>query len=131
MDTANPAPSHAFVTPPSAPFRTLLANAARFWEPRRLLFNAVLTAVTAAWVVASWPHFRPAFTFASLPPLALLALLANLCYSAAYFVDIPMQVSSRKPLSPRARWALWLLGTLFAILLASYWINDEIYPDFR
>lgn len=24
---------------------------------------------------------------------------------------------------------LWLLGTLFALLIASYWIADEIYPS--
>jgi len=131
MDATNPAPSQTFADPPSAPFRTLLSNAARFWEPGRLLYNAVLTAVTAAWVAASWPHFRPAFAFSTIPPMAVLVLLANVCYSAAYFVDIPMQLSSPTRLSPRARWALWILGTLFAILLASYWINDEIYPDFH
>jgi hypothetical protein len=130
MDVANPAQSQSFGNPPSAPLRALLSNAIRFWEPRRLLYNLVLTAVTAAWVAASWPHFRPALTFSTLPPLAVLALLANLCYSAAYFVDIPLQASSPSTLQ-RGRWALWVLGTLFAILLASYWINDEIYPDFR
>jgi hypothetical protein len=31
----------------------------------------------------------------------------------------------------RRRWILWLIGTLFAIVLASYWIVDEIYPDFH
>lgn len=130
MDAVNTTPSQSLACPPSPPFRQLLANAARFWEPRRLLYNAVLTAVTAAWVAVSWPHFRPAFTFSSLPPLALLALLANLCYSAAYFVDLPMQSLSPITLR-RGRWSLFLLGTLFAILLASYWINDEIYPDFH
>ncbi len=24
---------------------------------------------------------------------------------------------------------LWLLGILFALLIANYWIADEIYPD--
>jgi hypothetical protein len=130
MESANPTQSHTFANPPSAPLRALLSNALRFWEPRRLLYNLVLTAVTFAWVAASWPHFRPAFTFSTIPPMAILALLANVCYSAAYFVDIPLQASSPGTLR-RARWAIWILGTLFAILLASYWINDEIYPDFH
>jgi hypothetical protein len=26
------------------------------------------------------------------------------------------------------RWALWLFGTLFALVIAYYWIADEIYP---
>jgi hypothetical protein len=130
MDAANPPQSQSLTTPPSAPLRALLVNAIRFWEPHRLLYNLVLTAVTAAWVAESWPHFRPAFTLSTIPPMVVLALLANLCYSAAYFVDIPLQTSALTTLR-RARWALWLIGTLFAILLASYWINDEIYPDFH
>jgi hypothetical protein len=28
----------------------------------------------------------------------------------------------------RQRWGLWVIGTLFAVLLANYWIVDEIYP---
>jgi hypothetical protein len=130
MDAAIPSQSQSLGNPPSAPLRALLSNALRFWEPRRLLYNLVLSAVTAAWVAVSWPHFRPAFTFASIPPMAVLALLANVCYSAAYFVDIPMQTTSLITLR-RGRWALWVIGTLFATVLASYWINDEIYPDFH
>ena len=29
----------------------------------------------------------------------------------------------------RIRWVVWVAGMLFAILLANYWIADEIYPD--
>jgi hypothetical protein len=63
--------------------------------------------------------------------MAVLALLANVCYSAAYLVDIPMQNSSHGGVWKRRRWGVWLMGTLFAIVLASYWIVDEIYPDFQ
>jgi hypothetical protein len=80
------------------------------------------------WLVASWPHFRPALTWTSLLLLAILALLANACYCAAYLVDIPMQQLSVGAARNRTRWALWVIGTLFAILLANYWIVDEIYP---
>jgi hypothetical protein len=31
----------------------------------------------------------------------------------------------------RQRSVLWVIGTLFAILLANYWIADEIYPFVR
>jgi hypothetical protein len=127
MNTANP----------SAPLgnansvQTSLADAARFWEPRRILYNLVLTAVVAVWLGASWPHFRPALTLPSLGALVVLALLANACYSAAYLVDIPLQrtplANRRKPL----RAALWWTGMLFALLLANYWIADEIYPYVR
>jgi len=131
MKTANPASLPALGTSPSGPLRDIVSNALRFWEPRRILYNVALAAVTAFWVVASWPHFRPALTWSSLPPVAFLALLANLCYCAAYLVDIPIQCSAAVLFWKRWRWGLWVLGTLLAILLASYWINDEIYPDFH
>jgi hypothetical protein len=60
--------------------------------------------------------------------LIVLAVLANLCYCAAYLVDIPLQYSSFRGGWRRWRWAVWLGGALFAVLLANYWIADEIYP---
>jgi hypothetical protein len=55
-------------------------------------------------------------------------VLANVCYCAAYLVDLPLQYSSFRAAWRRRRFALWLAGMLFAALLASYWIADEIYP---
>jgi hypothetical protein len=100
----------------------------RFWELRRIPYNIVLATVVMVWVSATWPHFRPALNWSSLLLLFILALLANACYCAAYFVDIPMQLSSVSSVWRRGRWGLWLLGMLFAIVLANYWIVDEIYP---
>jgi hypothetical protein len=113
---------------PSQPFRELFANAVRFWEPWRLLYNLLLSLVVAAWVITTWPHFRPAMRLQSLLLLVVLGLIANLCYCAAYLIDIPMQQSPFWENWKRRRWALWLVGMLFAILLANYWIVDEIYP---
>jgi hypothetical protein len=44
--------------------------------------------------VLTWPHFRGAFTWPSLLVLFVLAVLANVCYCAAYLVDIPLQYSA-------------------------------------
>jgi hypothetical protein len=131
MDLGSPITSPASGTSPSASFRAQLADAARFWEPRRLLYNFILILVTFTWILATWPHFRPALTLTSLFLMSILALLANACYSVAYFVDIPLQSSSAGASRNRFRWGLWILGTLFAFVLANYWIADEIYPDFH
>ena len=106
-------------------------DAVRFWEWRRVAYNALLAVVVILWVALSWPHFRPAMTLQSLLFLLFAALMANLCYCAAYLVDIPMQSSSLGGAWRRWRWTLWLLGTLFAILIANYWIADEIYSYVR
>jgi hypothetical protein len=104
-----------------------LREAAGFWEPCRLPYNAILAVVVLLWVVLSWPHFRPALTLGSLEAFLVLALLANLCYCAAYLADIFTQfMSSTSRL--RFRWALFIMGTLFALVLENYWIADEIYP---
>ena len=116
---------------PPETFRAKLRDAARFWEPRRIAYNLVLTAVVVAWLILTWPHFRPALTLQSLLPLLVLAMMANVCYSAAYLADILLQFSPIRGRWQRGRWSLWLIGTLLAVLLACYWIGDEIYPSVR
>ncbi len=109
METALPTQSQGLGKSPSGPFRGLLTDAIRFWEPRRLIYNLVLAVVVVVWIVASWPHFRPALT-----PHSLLLL----CLSVGGSLR-------------RLRWGLWVIGTLFAILFENYWIADEIYPFVR
>jgi len=105
-----------------------LRDAALFWEPRRLVYNAILATIVLLWIVLTWPHFRPSLTFGSLEAMIVLGLLANLCYSAAYLVDVFMQGLISSTYWRRFRWTLFVIGTLFAILLENYWISDEIYP---
>ena len=127
---------------PSHGLRESLAEAARFWEPRRLIYNAMLVAIVVAWVAMSWPHFRPAMTPQSLLIMSVLALLANVCYCAAYLVDLMMQSTERGASTGTLRaadganlrqwrWRLWVVGMLLAALFENYWIADEIYPYVR
>jgi hypothetical protein len=127
MQTPQQTPSPNLANPPSPPVPPIFVDALRFWEPRRILYNLILTTVVFVWIFATWPHFRPALAWATLLPLGFLAFLANLCYCAAYVVDLPLQSSDLRALWIRRRWALWLLGTLLALLLENYWIADEIY----
>lgn len=105
-----------------------LIGAARFWEPRRLLYNALLFGVCVIWVVKTWPHFRPAMTLESLGIMTVLALLANVCYCAAYLAEVLIQNATSSASWNRQRWAIWVVGTVLAILFENYWIADEIYP---
>jgi len=108
--------------------REILREVVRYWELRRMWYNAALVAVVLAWLVLTWPHFRVAMRPQALLFLLVSALLANVCYCAGYLADVPMQLSSLRPAWRRWRWSIWLSGTLFAVLLANYWIADEIYP---
>lgn len=127
METTHANASNDFQGSP-APFRELLADAARFWEPRRIPYNLVLIAIVFTWLVATWPHFRPALTRSSLGIFTVLGLIANVCYSAAYLIDMALQTVSFRSVWRRWRWVLWLAGLIFAIVLTNYWIADEIYP---
>jgi hypothetical protein len=130
LETAEPKQSYGSGTSPAGPFRGLVTDTIRFWETRRIIYNLVLAAFVAAWLVRTWPHFRPAMTWHSLLLLSILGLLANLCYCAAYLVDLPLRASLGDRWK-RWRWGLWLAGMLFAILFENYWIADEIYPFVR
>ena len=132
METGNPAssPEMGKATMASAgpsPWKGLI-GAARFWEPRRLLYNALLFGVCVIWVVKTWPHFRPAMTLESLGIMTVLALLANVCYCAAYLAEVLIQNATSSASWNRQRWAIWVVGTVLAILFENYWIADEIYP---
>ena len=104
----------------------LAREAIRFWERGRIAYNLALTALVCFWVARTWPHFRPALTLGNLLRLLVLAVLANVCYSAAYLVEVVLSESDGWR---RRRWILWAAGTLFALLIAHYWIGDEIYPS--
>ena len=113
------------------PWRILVSEAFRYWEFRRIFYNSALIAVVTVWLTATWPHFRPMFSLNSLLLLFVLGLIANICYCAAYLVDIPLLLSPVGGAWKNLRWLLWLIGTLLAIVLANYWIVDEIYPFVR
>lgn len=108
--------------------RIYLRGAIEFWEPHRIGYNMALVVVTFFWFALDWTHFRRGLNIQLLVALLVLALLANITYCTAYLVDIPLQFSRFRSRWIQRRTWLWVAGVLFAILLASYWINDEIYP---
>jgi hypothetical protein len=112
-------------------FQEIVKDALRYWERRRVIYNLVLAGVVLAWLLSTWPHFRGVFTLQSLDFLCAFAMLANICYCAAYVADVPMQYSLFHAIWRRWRWSLWLLGMIFAVAIANYWIADEIYPYVR
>jgi hypothetical protein len=73
----------------------------------------------------SWPVFRNEFSLLHIVQLAILALFANALYCTAYVLEFFFEgaASSHRY---RWRWAIWIIGTLFAIVIESYWINDEM-----
>src|SRR5580704_105966 len=87
MEAVHSPQSHT--NPPDGPVLPVFIDAIHFWELRRLFYNLALIAAAIFWLVATWPHFRPAFTLHSLFLLSILALMANACYCVAYLSIFP------------------------------------------
>jgi hypothetical protein len=103
-------------------------DAARWWEPRRLAYNAVLFLVFAALAARTWERFAPELSLGNVGRLFVLALLANLCYSTAYPADLALQTVRAPTKRASWRWAIWSAGTVLAVLIEAYWFLDEILP---
>ena len=92
--------------------RELITDALRYWEVRRLFYNGLLGTVVVGHFVAAWPASRLSLTFDGALGLFLLAVLANVAYSAVYVADVFIQVSGFR--SSRAAWRRLLLAVGFA-----------------
>jgi len=110
----------------AASLRNILTDALHYWEPRRIPYNLVLVVVVIESVILAWPHSRNLVRFSSLLPLFVLAVIANICYTAAYTADVPVQPSAFRAAWQRWRWLLWGIGTAFAAMLAFFWMVDEV-----
>jgi hypothetical protein len=103
-----------------ASVRELVAEALKYWEPRRIAYNAVLAAVVIFYFGLQWPNSRPLLSIDSVLFLFILAVVANICYCAAYVVDVFVQLSTLRSLWLPKRWLLFALGTVFAAVITRF-----------
>jgi len=93
--------------------KDIVNNSIRYWEPRRVAFNAVLALVVAG----SFFHHQASLAALSWRPLIgllLAAVLANALYCTAYIADLLVQLSDYQAAWRRHRWLVWVAGTAFA-----------------
>lgn len=110
-------------------FRDSVSDALRFWEPRRLAYNAVLCCIVLFYFFRAYPASRTVFTLDSIFGLFLLAVLANVAYCAAYLADIFAQWSSYGDVWRKYRWVLFVLGTVFAGIVARFIAMGVFWPN--
>jgi hypothetical protein len=117
-------PAHSIepaATPPSArasaSMREMVTDAIGYWEPRRLVFNAVLAIIVVGYFVAGLPDARSTLSVDGILFLFALAVLANVCYCGAYIADIFAQFSGFRDVWLRWRWLLLVLGIAFAAVI--------------
>ena len=101
-------------------FADRAADAIRYWELRRPLYNLILFAVVLIHFAASWPASRAFLTRDPLFVFFGLAVLANVAYCAAYAIDLFAQFSGMRAEWVRWRWLVLLIGSAFAAVLAHF-----------
>jgi hypothetical protein len=103
-----------------ASLREMVTDAIRYWEPRRLIYNAVLALIVIGYFCGSLPESRAALSFDGFLFVFILAVVANFCYCAAYIADIFAQFSGYRVLWLRWRWLLLALGIIFAGIITRF-----------
>ena len=101
--------------------REAVTDAIRYWERRRIAYNAVLTAVVLIYFGLGYPASRAEISIEGLLGVFLLAVVANVAYCAAYIVDIFVQMSGYRQQWRRYRPVLFAIGALFAGIITHYW----------
>jgi hypothetical protein len=97
-----------------------VADALKYWEPRRVIYNAVLAAVVLGHVWAGWPQSKDILSFDIFLGLFFLAVLANVCYCAVYVVDLFVQFSGLREAWAKGRVAVLTIGTAFAAVITHF-----------
>jgi hypothetical protein len=94
----------------------LITESLRYWEPRRIAYNAALALVVVGTVL--YHHVPPsALTWQSMAELMVSAVVANVLYCSAYVADLFMQLSDFSQTWKRYRWALLAAGTILAAVI--------------
>ena len=97
------------------PLRESITSALRYWELRRIAYNAVLVATVLCLFAIGYPTSKRILTVDSLVVFFVLAVLANVAYCAAYIPDVLIQQSSFRDSWLRLRWVLLVIGTSLAV----------------
>ncbi len=106
--------------PGRPPLGEIATDALRYWERRRLIYNAVLLLTVGGCFVAGLPVSRSHADLDLMLTFFVLAVLANVLYSMAYVVDGFVQLSALRGPWRRWRWVLFVIGTATAAVMARF-----------
>ena len=103
-----------------------VADALRYWEPRRVIYNGVLALVVVGHVLAGWPDVVKKLSVNLFLGFFFLAVLANVCYSAVYLVDLFVQFSGLHTAWAKGRVLLLTIGTAFAAVITHFFSTNML-----
>jgi hypothetical protein len=97
-----------------ATMKEIITDSIRYWEPRRILYNAALAAVVAGSFIYHRPESAGGLDWQSMFGLLLAGVVANVLYCSAYLADVFFQLSEFRQPWRQHRWALLATGIAFA-----------------
>jgi hypothetical protein len=97
-----------------------VANALRYWESRRVIYNGVLALVVLVHAFVGWGSLRDRLSFDMALGVFFLAVLANVCYCGAYVADVFVQFSGLHQEWRIGRVVLLVVGTAFAATITHF-----------
>ena len=106
-----------------------MTGAIRYWEPRRLIYNAVLAAIVLIYFGIYYPASKSFLSIDSVLFLFLLVVLANVAYCAAYPVDIFVSASSYRDEWQKRRWVVFVIGLLFAAIITRFFALGMFHSE--
>ena len=107
----------------SQAFRESISDAIRYWELRRIAYNAVLAVVVLICFALHYPVAKAHLTIDMALVIFVLAVIANVAYCAAYVPDVIAQLSGYRETWRRFRWILFVIGVFFAGIITRFWAN--------
>jgi hypothetical protein len=109
--------------------REAVSDAIGYWEPRRIAYNGVLALIVLAYFAVNWPHSQTVVSFEGVLIVFVLAVLANICYCAAYLGDVFVQMSGFRDAWQKWRWVLFIIGTTFAAIITRWFAITFFRPS--
>jgi len=103
-----------------------VADALKYWEPRRVIYNAVLAAVVLGHLLVGWPDSMARLSVNVLLGFFFLGVLANVCYCAVYVVDLFVQFSGLRAAWAKGRVVVLSVGTAFAAVIAHFFCTNIV-----
>jgi hypothetical protein len=94
--------------------KKIMTDAIRFWERLRIPYNLILASIVVYYAIPPIMKQRGMNWELTAIQLFIFAVLANVAYTFAYLVDIPVQFSDFQPGWRRIRIGLFIIGTVFA-----------------
>ncbi len=103
--------------------KDVFTDSLRYWEKGRVIYNVILLIIVTFKLAVNFQDLsHPIIEI--LIPLFFCWVMANVFYCSAYVVDVFIQFSHFKEIWKKSRVVLFVIGTLFASILAWY-ISDS------